>query len=449
MIHVICGAPCSGKTTYVAEHASPGDIIIDADTISEALGGSRWDIQHLDMVKAARRAAVDYALAHPEFDSWIIDTRPSWRALDAYHSAGADVVDLYASRDVCIERALAADRPQATLDAIDWFFGGDGMKEAVMQHKSFDFDATYDEADGGELVAYASTFYGEPDSYGDIVIPGAFAKTINEWEQSGHPIPLLFGHRTDDPRMNIGAVVEATEDEHGLRIRAKFDEESDIAQYTRKLVREGRLSKLSFSYDTRDSAMVVLEDGRHVRELRDIKLYEISLVPIPANPETEVIEAKSLGLTPEEYRAMREDPAAFYAEDIQADADDNEVPAEELVDTTDGDADEKAEQVEEKAPDALADALATIMTLTDRLDSIAEMIDDMAKRIAALSDVRSEEPPADDAAKADDDIEAKSNDEADDDAEDNEEDPDEDNSEVKAKMAATLARMARYIRIQD
>lgn len=319
-----------------------------------------------------------------------------------------------------------------------------------MQRKSF--EAQYDEVDGGEIVAYASTFYGEPDSYGDIVIPGAFAKTISEWEQSGHPIPLLFGHRTDDPRMNIGAVVEATEDEHGLRIRAKFDEESDIAQYTRKLVKEGRLSKLSFSYDTRDSAVVVLEDGRRVRELRDIKLYEISLVPIPANPETEVIEAKSLGLTPEEYRAMREDPVAFYAEDIQSDADDNEVPAEELVDTTDGDADEKAEQVEEKAeekaPDALADALATIMTLTDRLDSIAEMIDDMAKRIAALSDVRSEEPPADDG-KANDNIEAKSNDEADDDANDNEEDPDEDNSEVKAKMAATLARMARYIRIQD
>lgn len=319
-----------------------------------------------------------------------------------------------------------------------------------MQRKSF--EAQYDEVDGGEIVAYASTFYGEPDSYGDVVVPGAFAKTIGEWEQSGHPIPLLFGHRTDDPRMNIGAVVEATEDEHGLRIRAKFDEESDIAQYTRKLVKEGRLSKLSFSYDTRDSAVIVLEDGRRVRELRDIKLYEISLVPIPANPETEVIEAKSLGLTPDEYRAMREDPVAFYAEDIQADADDNEVPAEELVDTTDGDADEKAEQVEEKAeekaPDALADALATIMTLTDRLDSIAEMIDDMAKRIAALSDVRSEEPPADDG-KANDDIEAKSNDEADDDANDNEEDPDEDNSEVKAKMAATLARMARYIRIQD
>lgn len=322
-----------------------------------------------------------------------------------------------------------------------------------MQRKSF--EAQYDEVDGGEIVAYASTFYGEPDSYGDVVVPGAFAKTINEWEQSGHPIPLLFGHRTDDPRMNIGAVLEATEDEHGLRIRAKFDEESEIAQYTRKLVKEGRLSKLSFSYDTRDSAVVILEDGRHVRELRDIKLYEISLVPIPANPETEIVEAKGLGLTPEEYRAMREDPVEFYAGDIKTDAADSEAQTEELVDTIESgveekgeQVEEKAEQAEEKAPDALADALATIMTLTDRLDSIAEMIDDMAKRIAALSDVRSEEPPADDG-NANDNIEAKSNDEADDDAKDNEEDPDEDNSEVKAKMAATLARMARYIRIQD
>ena len=318
-----------------------------------------------------------------------------------------------------------------------------------MQRKSF--DAKYDETAAGEFTAYASTFWGEPDSYGDIVAPGAFSKTIQEWADSGHPIPLLFGHRTDDPRMNIGAITEATEDEHGLRIRAKFDDESEIAQYTRKLVKEGRLSKLSFSYDTRDSASVVLADGRHVRELRDIKLYEISLVPIPANPETEVIEAKSLGLTPEEYRAMREDPVEFYAEDIKTDEDASEAQAEEHVDTTESGAeekseqvDEKAEQAEEKAPDALADALATIMTLADRLDSIAEMIDDMAKRIAALSDV-----PTVDEGKNQEDIESKQAEAADDDADDNEEDPDEGNSEVEAKKAATLERMARYIRIME
>lgn len=318
-----------------------------------------------------------------------------------------------------------------------------------MQRKSF--DAKYDETAAGEFTAYASTFWGEPDSYGDIVAPGAFSKTIQEWADSGHPIPLLFGHRTDDPRMNIGAITEATEDEHGLRIRAKFDDESDIAQYTRKLVKEGRLSKLSFSYDTRDSASVVLADGRHVRELRDIKLYEISLVPIPANPETEVIEAKSLGLTPEEYRAMREDPVELYAEDIKTDEDDSEAQAEELVDTTESGAEEKSEQVEEKAeqaeekaPDALADALATIMTLADRLDSIAEMIDDMAKRIAALSDVQTV-----DEGKNQDDIESKQAEAADDDADDNEEDPKAGNSEVEAKKTATLERMARYISIME
>lgn len=318
-----------------------------------------------------------------------------------------------------------------------------------MQRKSF--DAKYDETAAGEFTAYASTFWGEPDSYGDIVAPGAFSKTIQEWADSGHPIPLLFGHRTDDPRMNIGAVIDATEDEHGLRIRAKFDDESEIAQYTRKLVKEGRLSKLSFSYDTRDSAAVVLADGRHVRELRDIKLYEISLVPIPANPETEVIEAKSLGLTPEELRAMGEDIDAPNVDEVKADADDSEAQAEELVDTTESGAEEKAEQVEEKteqpeekAPDALADALATIMTLADRLDSIAEMIDDMAKRIAALSDA-----PAVDEGKNQEDIESKQAEAADDDADDNEEDPDEGNSEVEAKKNATLARMARYIRIME
>lgn len=54
-------------------------------------------------------------------------------------------------------------------------------------------------ADGGGIVAYASIFDREPDSYGDVVARGAFADTLEVWWESGRPIPLLFGHNMDDP----------------------------------------------------------------------------------------------------------------------------------------------------------------------------------------------------------------------------------------------------------
>lgn len=147
--------------------------------------------------------------------------------------------------------------------------------------------------DGGHIVAYAATFDKEPDSYGDVIAPGAFKNTIDEWKKSGNVIPLLFGHRTDDPAMNIGGVDSIGEDEHGLRIEATFDKDSDTAQYVRRLVLEKRLSKLSFAYDVLDEGTITLDDGRKVNELREIKLYEVSLVPIPANGHAEVVEAKS------------------------------------------------------------------------------------------------------------------------------------------------------------
>lgn len=295
------------------------------------------------------------------------------------------------------------------------------IRRMIMQKKSFDliYEATEDVADGGEVLAYASTFDRVPDSYGDVVARGAFAKTLADWQASGNPIPLLFGHRTDDPRMNLGAVIEAEEDERGLKIRARFDEENEIAQYTRKLVKEGRLTKLSFAYDTLDAAPVVLADGTRANELRELKLYEVSLVPIPANEMTEVIEAKD-GEHADIVEALAEDVSVSDAEDV----------AEPVA---------KADEAETKAPaDEASDALRTIAELADRLDSIAEMIDDMVKRIAVMM-------PADAEPKSDTGIDVKQADEADADSEDNEEAPHEGNSEVREKADATMARMAKYI----
>lgn len=145
-----------------------------------------------------------------------------------------------------------------------------------------DYEATVSD-DGGTITGYASTFDREPDSYGDVVAPGAFADSLKAWEASGHPIPLLFGHRTDDPFMNIGAVKSVEEDERGLRFTAEFDPESETAQYCRRLALQGRCVKFSFAFDVLDEAPVELDGGVKANELRKLDIFEISLVPIPAN----------------------------------------------------------------------------------------------------------------------------------------------------------------------
>jgi HK97 family phage prohead protease len=147
----------------------------------------------------------------------------------------------------------------------------------------------------GIVEGYASTFDRTPDSYGDVIAKGAFARTLDEWrarEGDGLSIPLLYGHNTDDPMHNIGRVTDAHEDERGLFVHAEFDADNPTAQYARKLAAEGRLYQFSFAYAIRDAGEVELDDGTKAYELRDLDLYEVSLVQIPANQNAVVTGVK-------------------------------------------------------------------------------------------------------------------------------------------------------------
>lgn len=151
--------------------------------------------------------------------------------------------------------------------------------------------------DGGTVKGYASTFDREPDAYGDVVAHGAFAKSLERWKalnEEGKYIPLLWGHDTEDPKSNIGRVVDAIEDERGLLVTAEFDAENEKAQYVRRLVQEGRVYQFSFAFEVRDQSSVELENGFKANELRELELFEVSLVQIPANQHATVEEVKAV-----------------------------------------------------------------------------------------------------------------------------------------------------------
>lgn len=166
----------------------------------------------------------------------------------------------------------------------------------------------------GEFLVYPSTFTRRPDSYGDVVAKGAFIRTIKEWEDSGNVLPGLYGHRMDDPDYFVAGALEMSEDEHGWRVKGEFDLESPKGRQVYRLVKGRRLNQLSFAYDVREEARIELEDGQKANELRDVKVYEFSFVPIGANQDTSVVAVKALAdvikegipLSPKSETALRE-----------------------------------------------------------------------------------------------------------------------------------------------
>lgn len=217
-----------------------------------------------------------------------------------------------------------------------------------MLYKSF--DTSVEVKDGGAVRAYASTFDRIPDAVGDIVAAGAFDKTISNWKSSGKPIPLLWGHDTDDPFSNIGAAVDYGTDERGLWFDAEFDADNEKAQYVRKLVKEGRVFQCSFAYAVKDAAPVELEDGRRANELRELDLFEISIVQIPANQNATVEDVKAMDI---ESKAGRRNSAKDADElrklkDLFAQGQSivNGLLADDETDTEDGEEEREVEKTE-------------------------------------------------------------------------------------------------------
>lgn len=162
-----------------------------------------------------------------------------------------------------------------------------------MEHKYKEFtlckSAEDTEKDTGTITGYFSTYDRIPDSYGDVIAPGAFTETIKKREESGHPFPLCWNH---DLNQIIGKVDAIEDTEKGPLMTASFFD-SPLAQEKRNLVKEGVVYQFSFAYDVLEAGPTELEDGVKAYELKKLDLFEVSIVPIPANQNAVMTDIKS------------------------------------------------------------------------------------------------------------------------------------------------------------
>lgn len=142
-------------------------------------------------------------------------------------------------------------------------------------------------SDSGEFEGYGSVF-GVKDSYGDIVIPGAFVKSLDNWKAKGSQPAMLWQHKSDEP---IGIYTEMKEDEVGLFVKGRLLIDDDpLAKRAHAHMKAGSLTGLSIGY--------MLNDWEYDRTkdaflLKEIDLWEVSPVTFPSNDEARVSDVKS------------------------------------------------------------------------------------------------------------------------------------------------------------
>jgi HK97 family phage prohead protease len=173
-------------------------------------------------------------------------------------------------------------------------------KNKTVEHSNVSFEIKAVNEETGTIEGYASTW--SIDQGNDIITKGAFAKTIKERVPAGK-VKLLDSHRWD-ATSTIGTIVEATEDDHGLYIKAKFSSSPD-AQAIRTKVMEGHLDRMSIGYIAVKERFENDKVHGTVRILDEVKLYEVSVVAFPMNEEAQITSVKSLDAMVEEFKAGR------------------------------------------------------------------------------------------------------------------------------------------------
>lgn len=124
---ILCGPPCSGKTTYIKANAGPLDILIDVDTIAQGVspGYQHWNGQLdsglLNQSIRIRNAMLGSLARRKGGRAWFIVSAPTeaerqWWA----DRLGGTVVLLHPGIAECKRRAVSRGTPRAIKGVDDW-----------------------------------------------------------------------------------------------------------------------------------------------------------------------------------------------------------------------------------------------------------------------------------------------------------------------------------------
>jgi HK97 family phage prohead protease len=247
------------------------------------------------------------------------------------------------------------------------------IEEGEMEAKTFSFEATEVKAierDGmklGIVAGYASTF-NNVDRGRDKVMEGAFKSTIARHVSKDRHVRMYYQH---DNKEIIGGfpASKMREDMKGLYVEGEINLEVQRGREVFALAKQGVLSDFSIGYSVIDFNM---EHG--VRELKEVELWEVSVVSEPMNPEATITEIKkSLNTKRDVEKGLRDlglsrSQAVFFASivdetKLHKDSDAGEVSSMETEQKTVTEEISEADEVQTKTNDLLRQTSELIKAL--------------------------------------------------------------------------------------
>jgi HK97 family phage prohead protease len=229
---------------------------------------------------------------------WIARHMVDLEAADGEITAGVVAHLLWGSGSTKEEAQRTMDYAQGIIDSLDaeledeertapavrehrWVISKSNEQRKQIAYTNLELRALDDSEDGWTVSGYAAVFDSpsEPLPWTEFVRRGAFKKTIND----GADVRLLIDHTGVPLARTKSGTLTLREDDKGLFMEARLDPNNPDAVKMRSALMRGDVTQMSFAFET-------IKDGwngdRSVRELKEVRLHDVSLVTYPAYEET-------------------------------------------------------------------------------------------------------------------------------------------------------------------
>lgn len=153
-------------------------------------------------------------------------------------------------------------------------------------------------SEGSAIEGYASLF-GVADQGGDVVQPGAYARSLAALRTKGGRVKMLWQHDAGEP---IGVWDEVREDTRGLWVKGRLLPDVARAREAAALIAAGAIDGLSIGYRT----VRAERDPQGRRLLMEVELWEVSLVTFPMLAEARLGAKAAVAALGEMRRAVAE-----------------------------------------------------------------------------------------------------------------------------------------------
>jgi uncharacterized protein len=155
--------------------------------------------------------------------------------------------------------------------------------------------------DSGSFEGYAAIF-GNVDLGGDVIERGAFKEIV---KSAGGHVKVLNQHNMRDP---IGAAT-VTQDDKGLAFKGQLVLEVPSARSAYALMKADVLDGMSIGFDVMSGGAEIMKSG--VRQLKALKLWEISPVTFGMNPLAGITAVKGQLTNVREFEDFLRDVGGF------------------------------------------------------------------------------------------------------------------------------------------